>query len=89
MQRPMVSGVAECLHCFLHIFFLNMLNTQKIGNLPVAKLLIENGAKVNITDKDGNTPIMLALSLGKSILIIFNKIHIKHTREKRLCDFSF
>ena len=45
--------------------------TENIGNennfdlpLKMAKLLLDNGADPNITDKDGRTPLMLAIDMG-------------------------
>lgn len=36
-----------------------------LDNGKIAKLLIEHGANVNVSDKDGNTPLHLATRYGK------------------------
>lgn len=51
-----------------HNFIPHEINTIKIqlGNEKMVEILIKNEANVNAQDVEGNTPIMLALSNGKS-----------------------
>lgn len=37
----------------------------QIGSVLAADILIKNGAKVNIEDENGNTPMVLAVKHGK------------------------
>lgn len=38
-----------------------------LGNARIVKLLIENGANVNVADNDGQTPLYLADIIGNLI----------------------
>lgn len=53
---------------FCTFFSYNYFNKKikiQIGKKKCAEILIENGAKVNVQDRNGNTPIMLAVLNGK------------------------
>lgn len=38
-------------------------------NANIAKLLVDNGANVNIADENGNTPLHVATKYGKLIFL--------------------
>ena len=65
----------------------------KKGNLSMVKLLIEQGANVNIQDESGNTPLHYAAANGKKDIVKYlldNKADssIVNVKEQKAIDYS-
>ncbi len=57
----------------------------RVGDLESAKLLIESGAPINRQDPEGETPLMIAASIGMDNVV---SLLLKHGAKKNLKDKS-
>ena len=70
-----------------------VLQAVKKGNVEILQALIDAGAKCDVQDKDGNTPLHLAISAEKDdIIILFlskeNVLDIKNASDKTPLDVA-
>lgn len=73
-NTPLIASVRNGSSLLLHFCFEGKVIAFWIylGRSDIAKLLIENGANVNVKDRDGNTALVLAVVHG-NLLIHFRK----------------